>query len=798
MSRTDDIFQAGNPFPFSPVVQLGAFTDDVRTGSEPAKRPETVATGSLTRVREQVAEYFAQRELGGGRGRAIALVGELGMGKSHLAREVAADVRSRSAVEAFPPPLWVINEPSIAMGSIYRNRMMSLRDDRNRRTAFEQVVSHYRADVTANLVEADDSRRFGHAREQLVTGLRDRSFDPQKVEQAIDLDRELIHRNLVEHLRLVTDHRGFAAALALLLEGPYNREVWDWLTGDPPSRSLIERGVFSSIDVIEGVFDALAVFGFLHGRVGKPYVLVLDALEYVLDWPSDSYNAFINGFEMLVNTYVNQGGLLVFCIRPEPWSRLPRSLHERVLQIWPTRFEHDECSRLVRAHVRTLPAATLQSAGFEDPQHASYAPFTTGAINAVAELSDGVPRQALRVCHQSWKLAAASDAHSHHIDADQVRVAVRQLHEQRDIGEVLHSLEKTLTDGQWRRELNPPELADVVSEDVNAIAYWLRVDVTSAIGILLVSSVLAEADVHRIVRVTRTVRRAFSAGICEVLVISNGHVPRTMRNRVAQAIGTAPLAVGDASFSERLARALDVLAARMEAARQRTALDTLRTRLSTMAVQQGEVLQRIDRLDGQVERLGTATQPGPATPASGTPVPAGMALPPSVDRLFTVAREALDLLTGVESTTSLRQALGVDVSGMAQLDGRPQRVAFTLEQFQTLGITALLRQLLDGFRDGIAGWLRTVAATTGPVPTAAQENSLFIVCRSFEITFEVLPPIRAELLPGARATQEQGARTVRRTLVGDVFGRLAEEVQRAVLREVNGENGSGAREEAVR
>ncbi|MEU0989448.1 hypothetical protein [Streptomyces sp. NPDC005953] len=797
MSRTDDIFQAGNPFPFSPVVQLGAFTDDVRTGSEPATRPETVATAALTRVQEQLADYFARRELGGGRGRAIALVGELGMGKSHLAREVAAEVRSRSTVEPFPPPLWVINEPSIAMGSIYRNRMMSLRDDRNRRTAFEQVVSHYRADVAANLVEADESRRFGHAREQLVTGLRDRSFDPQKVEQAIDLDRELIHRNLVEHLRLVTDHRGFASALALLLEGPYNREVWDWLTGDPPSRSLIERGVFSSIDAIEGIFDALAVFGFLHGRVGKPYVLVLDALEYVLDWPPDSYNAFINGFEMLVNTYVNQGGLLVFCIRPEPWSRLPRSLHERVLQIWPTRLERAECGRLVRAHVRTLPSAALRGAGLDEEQRATYAPFATGAIDAVAELSDGVPRQALRVCHQSWKIAAASDERIAHIDADLIRVAVRQLHEHRDIGEVLHSVEKTLTDGQWRRELHPPELAAVTGDEVNAIAYWLRVDVTSAIGILLVSSVLAEADVTRITRVTRTVRRAFGAGSCEVLVISNGHVPRTMRNRVAQAIGTSPLAVGDASFSEQLARALDVLAARMATARQQTALDTLRTRLGTMAVQQGEVLQRMDRLDGQVERWGATAQPVAVSTASGVSGTAAVSLPASVDRLFTVAREALDLLTGGESTTSLRQSLGVDTSGMATPDGRPHRMAFTMEQFQTLGITALLRQLLDGFRDGIAGWLRTVAATAGPVPTAAQENSLFIVCRSFEITFEVLPPIRAELLPGARPTQEQGTRAVRRTQVGDVFGRLAEEVQRAVLREVSGEGG-GARGEAVR
>ncbi|WP_445399810.1 hypothetical protein ACSMX9_03265 [Streptomyces sp. LE64] len=831
MSQTDDFLRKDNPFPSSPVVQLGSFADAVRMGTRRPKRYPTIVTAELARLRRQVAEYLERPGPGGDLGRAVALVGDFGVGKTHMAREVTAAIRADASI-----PLWVINQPALDLVVVYRNRMVSLRHETEARIAFERVVSAYYANVVVELLTGPDAAdlHIGPQHKAVIAGLSDGTFDPRKVIQAFGIDKELMHRHLREHLRVAVDHRRFAVALALLLEGDFKREVWDWLTAAEPSQALRERGIDGPIDSTEAVFDALCVFSFLQGRVGQRYVLVIDALETVLSWPQRERSEFMNGFEKLVNTYVNQDGLLVMCIQPEPWSRMPQGLHERVLQLWPTGLDGPETARLVSGYLRVggfRPGTGAADPGHEDHTDPSdfdtteaptrddteevlVTPFTPEAVAAVAELSNGVPREVLKVCRQAWQLtrdalavqaaAAVTPADGATgpppeaapvVDVAQVHAAVRQMYEQRADADVLRTVERALAQGQWRRESRPPELGDPAPPGTREVAYWVRVGAGAVLGVLPAASVLEPYDVERIGRVTRAAHRAFPRGECEILVVANGYVSRAMRDRIAETTRTSPVVVTDTGFAERLDHAVDVLARRLEAAQRESTLDQVRARLGRVTEQQSGTLERIEHLDARLERLALApvrTDGGPGSAGDG----GGAALPQTVRRLFTEAVDALDRLMG--EPVDLRRSLGVDATGMAPPDGRPQRVTFTAPQFQAIGVTTLVRMLIRTFRDSVGDWLATVA-DGGADPTEEERNSLFVLCRSFEITVEVLPEIRPDTLPPGPDALDRGTREVRSTQVAEMLSTLAERVQAAVLASVtNGRNGGGEPSAAVR
>ncbi|MGX2998228.1 hypothetical protein JNUCC64_28845 [Streptomyces sp. JNUCC 64] len=862
MSQTDDFLRKDNPFPFSPVVQLGGFADAVRMGTRRPKRYPTIVTDELTRLRRQVAEYLERPGPGGDLGRAVALVGDFGVGKSHMAREVTAAIRADASV-----PLWVINQPTLDLGVVYRNRMVSLRDDTEARIAFERVVSAYYANVVVELLNGPDAAELhiGPQHKAVVAGLSDGTYDPRKVIQAFGIDKELMHRHLREHLRVAVDHRKFAVGLALLLEGDFKREVWDWLTAEEPSQALRDRGIGGPIDSTEAVFDALCVFSFLYGRVGQRYVLVIDALETVLSWPQRERSEFMNGFEKLVNTYVNQDGLVLMCIQPEPWSRMPQGLHERVLQIWPTGLGETETARLVSGYLRvggvqdrtsgtdpTDPrpgrAASPPSAGAgppdgdgatdfhtvvaptdDDTGEVVVAPFTTEAVAEIAELSNGVPREILKICRQSWQLTrdalavavaavatpppatpaprpagpaaeppagpaapVAAGPAAPVVDVPRVHDAVRHLYEQRARTDVLRTVERALAQGQWRREARPPELGDPPPPGTQEIAYWVRVGAGAVLGVLPSASVLEPHDLERIGRVTRAAHRAFPRGECEILVVANGYVSRRMRDRVAETTRTSPVVVTDSGFPERLDRAVTLLAQRLEAAQRESTLDQVRARLGRVTEQQTGTLERVERLDARLERLALA--PPRTVRSDENAHTGGRELPQPVRRLFTEAAEALDRLMG--EPVDLRRSLGIDAAGMAPPDGRPQRVTFSAPQFQAIGVTTLVRMLIRTFRDGVGDWLATVADGE---PTDDERNSLFVLCRSFEITVEVLPEIRPDTLPPGPGALDRGTRELRSTQVAEILGTLAERVQSTVLTLVtNGRNGGGEPSSAAR
>ncbi len=774
MSESDGTFRTGNPFPSSPAVQLRVLAHDGQIGEPTFDPPVSVGTRAHATLRRQVDEYLDGSEEPTGRGRALALIGGLGLGKSHLAREVATEVRARNS----GIPLWVIDQPSMDMGRVYRNQLTALYDDRNARDAFESVVAEFHAHVTAEAIEADTPNWLDEqTRQDFIRQLHNNELDSEKVVQSFGIDEELIHRHLRTRLRENTDHRQFSAALALLLDRRFNLHVWNWLTGRKPAQALVERGINAQIDGTDGVFDALTVFGFLHGQVGRPYVLVVDALEEVLEWPALERSVFLNGFERLVNTYVNRGGLLVLCIQPEPWSRLSPGLHERILQIWPDRMTSQETAELVGAY---LSRRHPERARPGDPG----ALFTAPALEELTEIGTGVPRQILKTCRQAWQLMENPRETRSVIDDTVIHDATRQLNEQRSMSDVHAVVERVLGEAQWRRESRPEEAVRAADPVLENVAYWVRVGREAAIAILVVPSILVRAEVLGIAAVARAARGAFPADSCQTLVLVNGLVSRSKRDDVAQYTGTAPLLVGDPDFTRLLDQAVELLAKRLESARQGSQASDVWERLQTMAAQQATLLASIREVDA---KLGDDVRPVQAQ-RDTVEAAVDQVLPETVRADFAGAHAALDVLAGPPG--EIARVFTVDGSGRAGT--RPRRLAFGQRQLASLGLVAAVDGLLRAFRDGVADWRRAVAERTGGLSQELRD-SLFVLCRSFEISMEVLPPFETGAGPADSADFTTRTTTaIHRAEAQETLNRLAESVRTDLLAATEGVTGNQA------
>ncbi|WP_330303421.1 MULTISPECIES: hypothetical protein [unclassified Streptomyces] len=757
-----------NPFPLIPVVRLGPSAD---LGAAPVEAADsgnaTVGTPTLEELSQLVDDYLTERPVGGRRGRTIALVGDFGLGKSHALREVYAALGARPD----GPAMWIVDEPAQDMGRMYRDRLRGPGDTSRGRRAFEELVRDYYAYVTANRVgEQGSDPRLGTL-DEIAAGLRDRSLDPDKVVSALRYDPEVIHADLRGTLGEVTEHRRFATALALLQEPPFTRMVWKWLNGEEPAEPLRERGITEAIGPsggaggqqyaaagIDRVFDALAVQGFLHGRVGSPYVLLMDSLEKVLDWPEENRRTFVDAFERLVNIYASRGGLLVFCVSPDGLQALRASVHERVVQLWPTGFSERLTGELVAAYVGAGPDRSVPR-----PRRSS-GPFGPDALRLLYELTEGVPREVLRTCRQAWQLSEDRDGAVREVTAAAVLEAVSFLHEKVSKREVTADVHKALDLGQWRIASSDPVPARVSSppDTDEEVLYWLAPAPNTYLAVILTRSVLLAGDAERIAAHVHGLRNAVHPARFEALLVVNGHVSQPMQDRLARSIGSRPLVYRQGPFAQSVDEALRQLGRRLEEVRREEDLvqlgERMRRDLERQTAQLTELRQAMDTLTLEARPGAVPRRTEPSTPQLTGPVPespsepeqAAADLPGPVRRRFREALAVLDTVT--------RRVAGRTMT---------RRSAATPAELGALGCATLVRALTEDFRGSVAAWHRT--ALRG-VPTDDQLSELRRICREYETAVEVLP---VHLLGSAgQAHPLTAARTVE-VLAEEVWGTLS-------------------------
>ncbi|MFE2878069.1 hypothetical protein ACFXG6_02820 [Streptomyces roseus] len=739
-----------NPFPLSPVVRLGPAAD---LGNVPVEAADsgnaTIGTPTTVELTGLVDDYLGSRPTGGRRGRVIALVGEFGLGKSHALRKVYADLSRLQD----PLAMWIMDEPVQDMGRMYRDRLRGPGDTPQGKRAFEELVRNYYAYATANRVDTQGSDpRLGSLGE-IAAGLRGGSLDPDKVVSALRYDPEVIHADLRRTLGEVTEHRRFATALALLQDPSFNRMVWDWLNGGEPAEPLRERGITEAIGPAAGqgghedaagidrVFDTLAVQAVLHGRVGKPYALLIDSLEKVLEWRDEHRRTFMDAFERLVNIYASRGGLLVFCVSPAGLAELRQSVHERLVQLWPSGFDERLTAELVAAYVHAGRGAS-GAPGAVAPD-GSAGPFDAEALKLLHELTDGVPREVLKTCRQAWQLVEDKDRRDggwggvRDVPAARVLQAVRDLHEGVARRQVEADVRKALDIGQWRIASRDPVPARLSAPPGGReeVLHWLSPAPNAYLAVILTRSVLVADDAERIAAQVHSLRSAVRPGRCEVLLVVRGHISQAMQDRLGRSIGSRPLVYRQGGFAERADQALRKLDARLADGRREEGLVQLGERMRRDLEQQTAELAELRRTmaswtpeprarvaTAAAGERGTSSRGAPApvlVEGQAGPEPAAPDLPGPVRGRFQEALAVIDTIT--------RRVAGAAVK---------RRSTATSAELGVLGCATLVRALTENFRGAVAAWHRSAAPGA---PSERQWGELRRICREYEAAVEILP-----------------------------------------------------------
>jgi hypothetical protein len=772
MTRASVVFGSGNPFPETPAARLAGPASETPFGATRSDPPITIDTVSVMGMRDQVADYFTPPGEGQRiRGRALALVGSLGVGKTHLASHVAELIRTEHPSAL----LWVIDEVVPDLDEVFRGLVTRLRQDDEQRGLLEDVVRDYAADVTAVQMEQRNE-------DEIAAGLRSRQVDPDKVIEQFNLDDERIYRSMRLHLGAATESfLEFANALALLPERDFADSVWNWLSGNPPLPSLTNRGVTSTIRGTGRVLDTLAMFAFLYGNAGEPCVLIIDSLEKVLDWSQADQMVFLEVFERLVNVYVNLGGLLVFCIQPEPLSKLRSSLHDRISQIWPRGMNAEETRRLVTLHLARHWERSPAVLGGAAPPSPVW-PFSEAAIAEIAAISRGNPRQALRLCGEAWwdareaarTAAGTGEEPEAHIGQEIIHAAARTLYQPAPKARVLELVDRTLQGAQWPTYSRESRAGRYAIRGPERVDFEVAVGRGVRISIAIFDSILTQEDYRQVEETVSEVLSGARPGSRAVLVVVNGYLSRTSRDQISQLVIGQPIVFAEAEFEPRLRRALRETADRLENANRQSARGT-----GGPLPDQSELLESVNRLGLQLDDVNNSVR------RLAGRVPAILAdeaepeLPSEVAQHFEPAFEAIRAVGGVDE---LQVRLGVADNDMTTLAELPRRLEFDKDQVTALGVETLVTRILRAFRTSVANWIGDVGgAGSGVELTEQQRHSLFVMCRSFEITTEVLPL--------GRLLDRSGALRAHAGYPGsdlpDLLSRLAVEVRKSALAAVD-------------
>ncbi|GLW12831.1 hypothetical protein Misp01_79590 [Microtetraspora sp. NBRC 13810] len=735
--------------PYKPNRHLTVVTPAVRT----ANRYLTDFLDSSSSTSDPEAE-----EAPGGQWKALLLLGEFGMGKTHLARDLAG--RTLAARDQGVHTL-LLTAPNSDLSDVYSG---SLIDQFSPLDLFERVRDYY-AFITADALESSE------VASSITRGLREGSVDPDKVVAVFGLMESALRSDLRRMLRSVTESEQFATALALTLQPPFQNAVWNWLQGHEPAQILKDRGITNVLNTPASAVDALSVLAFMYGRANHRLVLVIDEFDKPLQAPPLPRLRFLQQFERLVNAFIDVGGLIIFCGPPDILPELPASLRERLRTLYLAPFDAGN---------------TEECLGTGD----SLSPFTHESAELITELTNGVPRQIIEVANQAQVIASESGTT---VDRSVVHRAVRQQYEQIGVNELRALIRRILqVEGLHFEAGHRPDAGTDVE-----IEFWIPVgEQRTGIALWITPSLLEPADLDEIRRKAEAARRG--AEHLEILLVVNGYLANPLREAVSGQIGRQPLVYDPGHFAEVLRNLVAGAVQRLEILSREDLLMVVRRQVARLSTQQSAVLTTLDTISGSVDRLDhayfqrlTSIERGISALSVGAPRTLGpradfpaASLPAGVELHFDRALSAIGSLTSVRDV--YRDTFGTAVPSRGAVV--PRRRLPTREVFEAVGVTVLLQNLLEAFMEQVDAWLQD-AQKLGRVE-GPQLDRLRLLCETYDDTLEGLPLFRLDSMAAFGAfsasptTDEQSARTRRRAEAAAALDGLGSRVLDATLRAI--------------
>ncbi|MFI6291913.1 hypothetical protein ACIBEJ_10035 [Nonomuraea sp. NPDC050790] len=670
----------------------------------------TQETPAVRAVRAFIDEYshpgIGEVRTSGGRGLAIA--GDYGTGKTHLAM-VAASLAFRTVPDM---RVLAIDGSQGSFPHIYRRRIV---ESIPQKDMFALVRRYYANVMAAELRKEpifDDE--LGSVPDQLERGI----LDPDKVMDHFQLAETYIRQALQRQLREVADHALFGRALALMVSRTHRHDIWNWLKGGEPSAALKDRGLRALNDA--DTYDALGVIAFLH-RSGGPsqggICLIIDEFEELLvdDGGSRWNPAAVRSFGQLLKIFIDVGGLFVFCALPASITRLPGALRERIGVVPLDTLDLENTQGLIDLHA-TAMGPEVQVDGSVD------------LVRYVHTITGGHPRRSLTLTRRSRDNARAL---GRPLRLDDILDAVRQEFERMSLGDLRRLVRRLLQREQW------DFFADRVLGEGEPIDMWLPdPGGTMAVAVLITDSVVL--DSHFRALTTRVQEAQSSAVRCEIVLVVDGIVSARLTEAVERLISRSPVIYSDTDFKAEFVDLVRVALTRLGTYDQREFLDEISRKISGQLAEQRIMQQTLDRL------LTMSTRPQ----AISASTPADV-LPMAIEGLFADARQVAEKLTEGASEYALI---------MDKLESNDLREHRPRPHVDEIGTRVVLLDALDKFHDAIARHLNE--PRHGHELRARWERRLDNICLAYRLTFDSLPLPQPSLLPppgGSRTDAGDGA-----------------------------------------
>ena len=535
----------------------------------------SVPTSASDKARQNVLDYLAGRTTADIKGRAVAIVGDFGTGKTHLALEMLRELETRT--EGNSTRLYV-DAPGDSFVSLYRERFLPQFD----RVELRQRVLEYYADIVAE--ELADSEITSAT----VTALRTGVVSPELVVERFALAPTRLHKRLAERLQEVTKQPQFATALTLFMRPEYEAAVWQWLSTSSPDPVLVERGVTKSIDTDVEALEAIGVIALLYGYHGHQFALALDELEKILVplVQAEGGSDVIQSLKRLIHIFTHTGALLILCGLPDYFDLLPDDTKQRLSDvIRPTRLSGDDTRRYIEES---------QNRAFGSPK---LAPFTTDSTAYIASIAAGNPRRIIRLCYLLYRAAGSQDVP---ITRALVREVAKEQFETFSIDDIANDLIGIFDRNGWLFERQK----QLTKTKTSRVDFWLPIATDGAgCAVVLTKSILDQAEARKFANRATTIAKVSpeEGSPIEIFVVVNGRIA----DEASDLLSDAPVRLfeyGLTGFSDAIEAALKGAFQRFERSRQEVTLVGLGERIEQLGRQVSSLYRAFDEFAAGITR----------------------------------------------------------------------------------------------------------------------------------------------------------------------------------------------------
>ncbi|WP_431918762.1 AAA family ATPase [Micromonospora wenchangensis] len=665
---------AGPVNPFSPTA--------IARVTEGETQATTVTTAAIRDALAHLDNYLRS-----GDGGTVAVLGDYGTGKTHLASELLAHARAATGGTARTIYLDAPADTFLSLSRQFLGRLS--------RQSVQELLHAYRVGPPT-----DDTARPAAG-------------------------------SLPETLAEITTDPALGTVLPMLLDPATEATAWDWLMGYPPGPALVNAGVTVRADVESGAVETMGVLALLYGRRHGRFILVLDELDKILSAAGRPDDDTMARFSRLIQVFSSAGVFLVIAGLPDMMHLLGHDVRQRIGPIvrMSALSAHDVRDFIRRSQLRAFGQARL-------------APFTVETTDYLTNLTDGVPRRLIRLCYHLFQRATQAGTPVTHL---MVRETVRSQFDLASRQDVAADVRRVLTqDGlSYQRDHLVGSLRDL------PVDFWVPLEEQGAgCCVLLSESVLKSEEVHELNRRVVAIRSAVPDS--EVILVVVGYLPADLAADLAETFSVEPIVYDPQSFPEDLSGSVKASLRRLEQALGADALTSVRQRVERIQRQQTNAQRSIERLSHQLDEmrddlrhdLRHSLQPD-AQPMSR---PVGAApLPGPVARIFVEAIRSLDQLTGFErhlhdAFTTSHTGMGRAVEGAA-----PLRSGLRSRDVQrALGTSMVLRRLIEAFWDGLERWHESHRQTPRPGDLARLDR----LCETYDGIAEYLPLFQLDALDG--------------------------------------------------